>query len=270
MKLLNGAELADYIEERQARQVRGIRQADGVFPKLAIIQTNDDPVIAMYVRLKKRYGEDIQVDVESFSFDEDRALEKIHELNSDDTVHGIIVQLPLSDSSRTDELLDAVKPEKDVDALGKNATLDPATPTAISWLLAGYNVELKGKIITIVGNGRLVGAPLAKMWRDSGLNVNVIDSSVKDITSVIQQSDVVISAAGCPGLITSEMLRPGMVLVDAATASESGKIVGDVAPEVRERHDLTITPEKGGVGPLTVCAIFDNVIRAARATITTD
>lgn len=264
MKLLNGSELAGYIKERQAKQVRALRQADHVFPKLAIVQTIDDPVIDTYVRLKHRYGQDILVDVELHKVEQSAAEETITELNNDANVHGIIVQLPLAEPSQTDKLVNMVDPKKDVDALGENAELDPATPMAINWLVAGYGIDLNQKKITIVGNGRLVGAPLARMWRNSGLDVTVIDRSVENPADIIQNSDVIVTAAGKPGIITSEMLRPGAVVIDAATSSEDGKIVGDVSPEVRERNDLTITPEKGGVGPLTVTALFDNVIRAAR------
>ncbi|NCU30752.1 bifunctional 5,10-methylenetetrahydrofolate dehydrogenase/5,10-methenyltetrahydrofolate cyclohydrolase [Candidatus Saccharibacteria bacterium] len=265
MKSLNGAELASYIKARQARQVRALRQAHGVFPHLAIIQTTDDPVINTYVRLKKIYGEEILIDVVSYRLTEDEALVKIRELNDDNSVHGIIVQLPLHDTSRTDELVDAVLPEKDVDALGQQAILDPATPMAINWLLAGYNVDLKAKKIVIVGNGRLVGAPLARMWRNSGYDVTVLDKNSPNIEEKVYQSDVVVTAAGQPNLITSDMLKQKAVVVDAATASENGEIVGDVATDVRERDDIAITPVKGGVGPLTVTALFDNVIRSSAA-----
>lgn len=264
MKILNGADLAGYIKERQAKQVRGLRQGWSVFPKLVIVQTTDNPVIDTYVRLKRRYAEDILVEVEVHKGNEDEALEQIKKCNRDEAVHGIIVQLPLKDAGRTDELVSAVKPEKDVDALGSTAVFDPATPMAIDWLLAGYNVELKNKNIVIVGNGRLVGAPLTRLWQNSGYNVTVVDETVKDLTASVKTADIVVSAVGKPGLITSEMLKPEAVVVDAATSSENGKLVGDVAAEVRQRHDLTITPEKGGVGPLTVCALFDNVLRAAR------
>lgn len=267
MKLLNGLELAGYIKERQAKQVRNLRQSYKTFPKLAIVRTTDNPVILTYVHKKQQYGEDILIAVDDHHpTNEDDALELIRQLNEDNSVHGIIVQLPLSDTSRTDELVDAVAPEKDVDALGKNATLDAATPMAIHWLLTGYGVELKGKHIVIVGHGRLVGAPLARMWRNSGLEVEVADKTVENLGDVVKKADVVVTATGKPGLIRADMLRPGAVVVDAATASEDGKIVGDVATDVRERDDLTITPEKGGVGPLTVAALFDNVIRAARST----
>ncbi|MEO5499781.1 MAG: bifunctional 5,10-methylenetetrahydrofolate dehydrogenase/5,10-methenyltetrahydrofolate cyclohydrolase [Candidatus Saccharimonadales bacterium] len=268
MKLLNGAELADYIEERQAKQVRALRQASAVFPKLAIIQTSDDPVIDMYVRLKSKYGEEILVDVETHRVDEDQAHELIKKLNADDTIHGIIVQLPLGDPSRTDELVNTVSPTKDVDALGTKPNFDPATPVAISWLLAGYNVDLKHKNIVIVGEGRLVGAPLAAMWRNSGHTVTVVAEPTDQLASIIGDADIVVTATGKAGIITSDMLRPETVVVDAGTSSENGKIVGDVAADVRDRHDLTITPEKGGVGPLTICALFDNVIRSAKAVAT--
>lgn len=264
MKVLNGAELAEYIKERQAKQVRGLRQAWGVAPKLAIVQTVDSPVIDTYVRLKKAYGEDVLVDVELHKVSEDEAVELIPQLNVDETIHGIIVQLPLGDTSRTDELVNLVAPEKDVDALGENATLDPATPMAINWLLAGYNVDLARKKIVIVGSGRLVGAPLARMWQTSDYDVTVVSEPTDDLKNIVREADIVVTATGVPGLITSEMIKPETAVVDAGTASEGGKIVGDVAPDVRARSDLTITPEKGGVGPLTICALFDNVLRSAR------
>lgn len=265
MKLLNGTELASYIKERQARQVRALRQADSVFPKLAIVQTTDDPVIATYVRMKQRYGEDVLVDVEVHHETDSTLFDTIRRLNADPSVHGMIIQLPLANPDQTDEAVNLVAPEKDVDGLGGQAVFTPATPMAIDWLLAGYNVELgKGRKIGIVGNGRLVGAPLAKLWRDAGREVEVFDSSTADLGEALRGCDIIVSAAGVPNLIVSGFVRPGAVVVDAATSAEHGKIVGDVAKGVRERDDLTITPEKGGVGPLTVAALFDNVIRSAR------
>lgn len=269
VKLLNGAELADYIKVRQAQQVRALRQAHHVFPKLAIVQTIDDPVIDTYIRLKRRYGDDILIEVEHYKVPQAEALDTIQKLNADETVHGIIIQLPLAEPSETEKLVNAVSPSKDVDALGEKPDFDPATPMAINWLLAGYNVALANRKIAIIGNGRLVGKPLAAMWRNSGFDVTVIDRATPNMKEVIHESEIIVTAAGAPGIITSDMLGPDSVVVDAATASEDGKIVGDVAEDVRERHDLTITPLKGGVGPLTVTALFDNVIRAARATVKT-
>lgn len=264
MKLLNGAELAGFVKERQAKQVRNLRQAHHVIPKLAIVQTKDDPVINTYVRLKKRYGEDILIDVDIHAIDQPEALATIEQLNADESVDGIIVQLPLRDTTETDAIVNAVSPAKDVDALGQKATFDPATPIAITWLLAGYNVNLEHKKIVVVGNGRLVGAPLVRMWRNSGLDVSVVDKSTENIEDVIRSAEVVVTAVGVPGLIKNDMIQPDAVVVDAAVASEDGRLVGDLDEGVRARDDLTITPAKGGVGPLTVAALFDNVIRAAR------
>lgn len=265
MKLLSGAELAGYIKERQARQVRALRQSDHIQPRLAVIQTIDDPVIDTYVRLKRRYGSDILVDVDVYKINQIEAITTIQKLNQDKSIHGIIVQLPLENMQQADEILNSVAVSKDVDGLGADATLTAATPLAIDWLLAGYNVNLKEKKIVLVGNGRLVGAPLAKLWRASGLNVTVCDDKTKDLAKEVQAADIIVTATGVPGLIKSSMIKPDAVVVDAGTAAEHGKVVGDVAPDVRQRNDVTITPEKGGVGPLTIAALFDNVIRAAQA-----
>ena len=264
---LNGRELAEYVEERQARQVRALRQAHYIFPKLAIVQTIDDPVIDSYVRLKQNYGAEILIDVEVYKVDQSQLAGVTDRLNNDPSVHGIIIQLPLADTSATQDAVDAVVPEKDVDGLGSRALLDPATPTAITWLLAGYNVDLASKKIAIVGNGRLVGEPLNKMWQTSGYDVTVFDEHSENMEERLLEFDVIVTATGVPGLIKSGSVKHGVVVVDAGTASEHGKIVGDVAADVREREDVSITPIKGGVGPLTVTALFDNVIRAAQATV---
>lgn len=267
MTKLDGKELADYIKERQAKQVRHLRQGYNIEPKLAIIQTIDDPVIDTYVGLKKEYGADILIDVDVHKIKQTDLMPTIETLNNDQSVHGIILQLPLEDTTQTDEAVNAVAPQKDVDGLGEGAIHTPATAMAIDWLLAGYNIELHNKAIAIVGKGRLVGGPLAHLWETTGYNVTVCDSTTEDLKSVLRRSEVIVTATGQPGLIQSQMLQPGAVVVDAGTAAEHGKIVGDIAADVRERDDLIITPEKGGVGPLTVTALFDNVINAAKATV---
>lgn len=278
-KLLNGRELAGYIKERQAKQVRTLTQAHGVLPKLAIVQTKDDPVINTYVRLKQRYGADIGIAVEQHFVAQAEVKDVIKQLNSDDTVHGIIVQLPLADIDQTDETLQLVTAAKDVDALGSQEYFEPATPMAIMWLLAGYNVELRGKEIMLIGKGKLVGAPLEKILREQGHSVRVVERGQKilDPTSSASRqttkgigassisADVIITATGSPAILFSDMIKPGAVVVDAGVASEDGKTVGDVAAEVYERDDVIITPQKGGVGPLTVCALFENVLRACQA-----
>lgn len=264
MKILDGLELSGYIKERQLKQVRALRQSWRVIPRLAIIQTIDDPVIDTYVRLKKSYGADIGIEVDVYKITQSELLPQVQKLNQEDLVHGIIIQLPLADPSQTDAAVNAVSPAKDVDGLGKDAILTPATAMAIDWLLAGYNVTLEGKTIAIVGDGRLVGAPLAKMWQQAGLNVTVYNSKTSNLVEALRLSNLIVTATGVPSLITRDMVQPGATVVDAGTAAEHGKIVGDLSPEVRELDDITVTPVKGGVGPLTVAALFDNVLRAAR------
>ena len=260
MRELNGSELAGFIKERQAKQVRALRQAWHINPRLAIVTDVENPVIETYMRLKQRYGADILIDVEIHRVPAGGALEVIQELNNRDDVQGIILQLPISNSDQTEELLESIREDKDVDGLRKKAIFQAATPTAISWLLAGYGVDLKNKKVAIVGRGRLVGAPLEKMWLKSGVDVTVFEKG-DDLSQLINY-DIVVSATGVPGLIKSQMIKPKTVVVDAGTASENGKIVGDVSEEVRQRNDVIITPKKGGVGPLTVSALFDNVITA--------
>lgn len=270
MRILDGRELADFVKERQAKQVRNLRQAWQVSPKLVIIIANDDEVINTFVRLKQAYGEDILIEVEVKKVEQSAVRETIEALNSDSSVHGMILQLPLSDPSQTDELVNLIAPEKDVDGLGSHSKFISATATAIDWLVAGYNVTLKNKSIAIVGQGRLVGAPLAKLWANGGLSVTTYDETTIDLQGELRKADIIVTATGVPGLITSQMISPGKVVVDAGTSSENGVIVGDVAQDVRERQDLTITPTRGGVGPLTIAALFDNVIQAARASIKED
>lgn len=262
MKILNGSELAGFIKERHAKQVRTLR-TNRVSPKLAIIQVKDDPVINTYVRLKQQYGNDIGVEVEVYKPEQSEIPEILNKLNNDDQIHGIIVQLPLNDASETDRIVNLVSPEKDVDALGEKSVFDPATPNAILWLFSGYNIELKNKKILLVGRGKLVGAPLEKMLLNSGYDVEVVDRAVGNMEEKVKQADIIITATGSPAIIYSNMIKKDAVVVDAGVASESGKTVGDLADDVYEREDLTITPKRGGVGPLTVCALFENVIRAA-------
>ena len=263
MRYLNGRELRDFIMERQAHQVRGLIQHFRVQPRLAIVQTTDDPVTDVYTRLKRSYGEDIRIVVDLHKIEQSRIVELVNQLNNDDGITGIVVQLPLADPTQTDQIVNQINPAKDVDGLGQNAEWDSATATAINWLLAGYNVNLADKKVAVVGQGRLVGAPLTHMWRHSGIEVVALDDSCRDLKSALSDMDVIVTATGVPGLIKSDMIKLGAVVVDAGVADDHGRTVGDVDQAVYQRDDLTITPQKGGVGPLTIAALMDNVIRAS-------
>lgn len=259
MKILDGRELAGFIKERQFEVGRGTL---GRRPKLLIIRDSDNPVIMKYVRLKKQYGEDIGVLVEDFyarSFEEIR--ERIIAANADSEIDGIILQLPIVEKEKTDELTDLIASEKDVDGLSSSGDFDSATATAILWLLAGYDISLEGVRVAVVGRGKLVGAPLMKMFLKSGVQAEMFHRG--DDLARLSEFDVIITATGVPELIKSSMVRTGAVVVDAGTASEKGILVGDVSEEVRARDDLrAITPKVGGVGPLTVTCLFEHVLQA--------
>ena len=263
MKILDGRELAGYIKERQAHVVRSLR-AEKKTPKLVIIRDSENPVIMKYVGLKIRYGEDIGVPVSDVFADGLQELkDAVQKANDDPEVSGIIVQLPLANPDWTDEVVSLIAPEKDVDGLSGKGGFDSATATAINWLLNGYNIDLSEKKIAIIGRGRLVGMPLIRMWENSGFDVTVFHRG-SDF-SELKNFDLVVTATGNPHLITNEMISAGAVVVDAGTASENGVILGDINDEIRAREDLSaITPKIGGVGPLTVCVLFDDVIRATK------
>jgi len=264
MKILNGAEVAGYMKENQTHTVKALI-SNKIHPKLVIIRNNESPVITKYVELKKVYGNDIGVIVEDWYCEDIGAA--VEEANNDTSVHGLIVQLPLDGEHDLDGILGEITPQKDVDGLNNYSSgdikiFDSATATAINWLLSAYDIPLPELKIALVGRGRLIGKPLLKMWQDSGYDVTAFHRG-DDLTKLVNY-DLIVSATGSPHLITNEFVKPGAVIVDAGTASEGGVLVGDVADEVRERSDLSaITPKVGGVGPLTVTALFEHVLQAA-------
>ncbi|MBR3256796.1 bifunctional 5,10-methylenetetrahydrofolate dehydrogenase/5,10-methenyltetrahydrofolate cyclohydrolase [Candidatus Saccharibacteria bacterium] len=261
-KLLDGRELSGYIKERQRKTVLALKSRK-ISPKLLILRDNDSPVIEKYVALKKKYGDDIKIKVEDkLAKDADELKKLVLEANKDESVSGIIVQLPLKHVEQTEEVLKLISPEKDVDGLSGSGKFDSATATAINWLLAGYDIELKNQKIALVGRGRLVGAPLEKMFKNSNYDVTSFEKG--DSLDSLNTFDVVITATGVPHLLNNSHIKSGAVVVDAGTASEDGVLKGDLSDEVRERDDLkALTPKFGGVGPMTVTILFENVLRAA-------
>ncbi len=257
MKSLNGRELASFIKERQAHQVAGLPHQ----PRLLIIRDSNNPVIAKYVNLKIRYGEDIGIAVEDYyAKDSANIAAKITEASQDPNIHSIILQLPIIEKDKTDQLCNFIAPTKDVDGLGEKAEYDSATATAILWLLAGYDIKLEDKKIAIVGRGKLVGAPLYRIFTNSHYDVTLFHRG-SDLTK-LKHFDIIISATGIPGLISDNFISPGTTLVDAGTASENGIIKGDLSPDLYARTDLAaITPVIGGVGPLTIACLFDHIIQ---------
>lgn len=261
--LLSGKDLAEFVKERHFKEVMAFDEP----PTLAIVMSTDaDMATRTYVKsTKSRYAEDIhaEVRVHEVEGDTSRVVELIHSLNQDPAVNAIIVQLPFAGVD-VEQVLEAVAPAKDVDGLGSKTAFDPATPKAILWLLAGYNIDLKGKTVVVVGQGRLVGKPLAEMLENSGVHVIRCDRTTADLKAETLKADVIITATGQPNLITRDLVPDGAVVVDAGTAEIDGSLVGDVDHALYADPLLKVTPNPGGVGPLTVAALFDNVLLAAR------
>jgi methylenetetrahydrofolate dehydrogenase (NADP+)/methenyltetrahydrofolate cyclohydrolase len=254
MKLLDGRDAAGFIKERHRHQAAAFAPP----LRLAIVRQGATPATDMYLRVKRRYGQDIGVAVDLYTESPEQLLDRIAALNADAAVTGINVELPFADAPELEAAaLAAVDPAKDVEGLAPDSPFEIVTPRAILWLLAAYNVDVKG-MIAIVGQGRLVGAPLADRLEAAGHQVARLDEHTADLAAALQPADIIITATGQPGLITSAMVKPGAVVVDA------GAPASDLAPELLARDDITLTPNPGGVGPMTVAALFDNVFLAAQ------
>jgi len=271
MKILNGRELAGFIKERQAHVVRGLKRS----PKLLIIRDSDNPVIMKYVGLKKRYGEDIGVEVEDFcSSDYEKIAKKIASANKDDNVKGIIIQLPLSDKEKTDELCNMIAPEKDVDGLtavnqGRVAMSvpghRPCTPAGILALLDHYGINVSGKKAVVLGRSILVGRPIALMLGARGYDatVTMCHSRTLDLAAVCREADIVIAAIGKPRFVTAGMIKHGAVVIDVGiNRDENGRLCGDVDYENVAPLASAITPVPGGIGPMTISQLLVNTTQA--------
>jgi methylenetetrahydrofolate dehydrogenase (NADP+) / methenyltetrahydrofolate cyclohydrolase len=253
VRRLDGRDVAGFIKQRHAGQVRGLATP----PRLAIVRQGATPATDMYLRVKQQYGADIGVTVDTYTEAPANLLARINALNNDDDVTGILVELPMADDpGLTDQALAAVAPAKDVDGLAPQSPFEVVTPKAILWLLAAYNVAITGPV-AVVGQGRLVGKPLADSLAASGLAVTRIDDTVADLAAALRPATLVVTATGQPGLITADMLAVGATVVDA------GAPKSELAADVLARDDLTVTPNPGGVGPMVVAALFDNLLIAA-------
>jgi methylenetetrahydrofolate dehydrogenase (NADP+)/methenyltetrahydrofolate cyclohydrolase len=260
--ILAGRQLAGFIKQRHYQQMRSSRAQI----KLAIIMSDQaDEAIRTYVRSSKsRYADDIHVDVDVHEIPgtTSEVLELISSLNGDPTVQGILLQLPFAGLD-VDAAITAIDPRKDTDGLHPQHAYDPATAKAILWLLSSYGITWRDKVVTVVGQGRVVGAPLSEMLENSGAQVIRCDSKTKDLAAATLKADIVVSAVGKANLITRAMLRDGTVVVDAGTTEMNGNLVGDVDHTLYDDPTLQVTPTPGGVGPMTVAALFDNLLLAA-------
>ena len=290
-QIIDGAQIAAGIRGSLAEQTQRML-ADGLMPRLGVLLVGDNPASASYVRGKERAGAEtgIGVQIARIAAEGDaaeieaRAAEQIDALNANPDIHGIIVQLPLPEGVHADGLLERISPLKDVDGLHPEnqgrilqgrERFPPATPHGVQQLLVRSGNDPAGKHVVILGRSRLVGLPLAAMLaqKRTGANatVTVCHTSTTELASHTRSADILVVAAGRPNVVTGEMVRPGAVVIDVgvnrvedASRKRGYRLVGDVDFEsVRERAGF-ITPVPGGVGPMTVAMLLNNVTRAAR------
>lgn len=264
VKFLNGLDLASFIKVRQAAAVKQLVQF-AVAPRLEILVTPDNRLGLIYAGLKRKYAEEIGAQVTITQLAQAEMPARLKQATADSAIDGLVIQLPLPQPDETDQICRLIPLSKDIDRLNPSGDRETATATAVTWLLAGHGIDLARKKIVIIGCGRLVGAPLLKILQSSGTDVSALaphDFSAEKIKA----ADVVVSAAGQPGLIKSAHLAEGAVVVDAGTTVLEGRLTGDVEAAVYgEREDLIITPQKGGLGPVTIAVLFDRLIGNASA-----
>ena len=281
-KILNGKELAAKLNSELKNKITLDYQRTGVKPKLAAILVGDDPASELYIRIKRKTCAEIGIDSILINLNGEATnaelFTKISELNKDNTVHGIILQLPLPVKFKpfTLEFIEKIDPLKDVDGLhpinkGKlfdyNEEIVPATPKGIITLLEYYNVEIKGKHVVIINRSNLVGKPLIFMFLKRNATVTICHTSTLDLEGHIKKADILVAAIGQPDFITKEKIKEGVVIIDVGTSRVNGKTRGDVKFEDVFSTCSWITPNPGGIGPMTVSFLLQNTYNAYKRKI---
>ncbi len=237
---------------------------------LAVVQVGDNPASNEYVNIKQKILQKAGINVAVYNFlentPESKIIKKINTLNED----GIIVQLPLPKNMNKMNILNAVPKYKDVDVLssflggefytGETKILPPVVASVQS-LFNYYSIDYESKIVTVIGFGALVGKPLALFFMQKKTTVSIINSKTKDISLFTKNADIIISGAGSPGIIKGEMIKEGAILIDAGTSTDNGMLTGDIDRQSVENKAMFLAPVPGGVGPLTVYHLADNLLQ---------
>ncbi len=270
-QLLDGTKIAHEITNKLKKKI--IKKK--IKATLAVILVGNNASSKIYIKKKEEECKKIGIGFKLIKFSKDTknyiVKNEIEKLNKDKIITGILIQLPLPKQLNTSMLLDTVKQSKDVDGLTSksltdlkkgNEFLPCCTPKGILTLLESSNIDLKNKKITLVGNGRLVGKPLAIMLKNRNLNFSVCDKKTKDLKSETIKADIIITATGVPNLIKKEYVKNGAILIDAGTNKIKGKIVGDSDFDQVSKITSKITPAIGGVGPMTIASLLENIVKA--------
>ncbi len=272
MAILDGKALSEQLIDSVKEK------ADELHPTLAVILVGENPASMAYVRNKKKACERSGIEYREFkypdSITQESLLQKIQELNEDDSVNGLIVQLPLPEQIYVPDVIRAVAPAKDVDGfhaynVGKMflspefEDLPPATPLGIVKLLDHYDIPIQGQEVVVVGHSNIVGKPISMMMLNRNATVTTCHIHTKDLSAHTRRADILIVAVGKEKLITADMVKEGVVVVDVGmNRNEAGKLCGDTDFDAISKKASFITPVPGGVGPMTVAALIINTIRA--------
>lgn len=271
-KLIDGKKLSEEILARARERVSKLKQK----PVLAVVLVGDSPASQLYVEKKRQACEKVGVQSKLYSLCESASQEevvaKVKELNSDSSVSGILVQLPLPKNFDRNQVLEAISSAKDVDgfsaenlgklALGVEETVS-CTASGIIKMIESTGTDLKGKNCCIVNHSIVVGRPLAQLLLNRNATVSVCNEFTKNLAEFTKKADVLITAAGVPGLIKKEMVKPGAIVIDAGIARDGKKVVGDVEFDSVKEIASAITPVPGGAGPMTIACLIENTVNAA-------
>lgn len=276
-KILDGKQIAKDYRQGLQDQVEALKEK-GFTPKLSVILVGNDGASQSYVRSKKKAAEKIGMISEIVHLEEtateEEVLNELNRLNNDDSVSGILVQVPLPKQVSEQKILETINPDKDVDGfhpinIGKlyidEQTFVPCTPLGIMEILKHADIDLEGKNAVVIGRSHIVGQPVSKLLLQKNASVTILHSRSKDMASYLKDADVIVSAVGKPGLVTKDVVKEGAVIIDVGnTPDENGKLKGDVDYDAVKEIAGAITPVPGGVGPLTITMVLNNTLLAEK------
>lgn len=273
--ILDGKELSKKIKTQLKLEVETLKNKTGKTPKLAVVLVGDDPASAIYVKNKKNACKFVGITSEVKVLDKSTTQTELESvlstLNSDKTVNGILLQLPLPNELNERQALNCINPQKDVDGLttvnmGKLLTneqgLTPCTPTGIMELFNEYNINLDGKHVVIINRSLLVGKPLEQMLLHKNATVTICHSHTKNIESLTKNADIIVTAVGKKNFLTKSMVKKNATIIDVAIVRDENGICGDADFKMLVKKAEFITPVPGGVGPLTIAMLLKNTIKA--------
>ncbi|MBR2044197.1 MAG: bifunctional methylenetetrahydrofolate dehydrogenase/methenyltetrahydrofolate cyclohydrolase FolD [Clostridia bacterium] len=276
-QIIDGRAVAAYVKGKAAEQVKTLNEK-GIEVCLAVILVGNDPASTVYVANKRKDCDQLGIVSKEYALPEETTMEEllslIDTLNKDSAVNGILCQLPLPRHLDETKVLEAISPLKDVDAfhpenvgrimMGKYDFL-PCTPAGIMEMLDYYKIDTNGKDCVVIGRSNIVGKPMAMLMLHSNATVTICHSRTKNLAEVCRRADILISAVGRAGFVTSDMIKPGAVVIDVGiNRGEDGKLCGDVDYAAAEKVASMITPVPGGVGPMTRAMLMCNTVTAAK------